>query len=93
MKINLMAFIHNYQAKWLITDIALFIDIFANGVWGSEYYHFFEILGVKGGTVNAWISALQFVRVGILIYQGAIERQAQRAEACTLEHKENTGKD
>ena len=93
MKINLMTFIHNYQAKWLAADIALITDIFANGVWGSEYYKVFEVFGIKPGTINAGISALQLIRVGILLYQGAVERQTKSLKSSALENKKNRTKD
>ena len=93
MKVNLMTLIHNYQAKWLAADIALITDIFANGVWGSEYYKMFEVFGVKPGTINAGISALQLIRVGILLYQGAIERQTKSLETSAFENKKNRAKD
>ena len=93
MKVNLMTLIHNYQAKWLAADIALITDIFANGVWGSEYYKMFEVFGVKPGTINAGISALQLIRVGILLYQGAVERQTKSFESSALKDKKNGTKD
>lgn len=93
MWVNIMAFIRNYQFKWLAADIALVTDIFANGVWGSEYYKLFEVLGVEAGTVNTWISALQLIRVGVLLYQGAVERQAKSAPAGLLDHEKDVAKD
>lgn len=88
-----MTLIHNYQAKWLAADIALITDIFANGVWGSEYYKMFEVFGIEPSTVNAGISALQLIRVGVLLYQSAVERQAKSFEAGALEDKKNGTKD
>ena len=93
MKVNLMTLIHNYQAKWLAADIALVTDIFANGVWGSEYYKMFEVFGIKASTINAGISALQLIRVGILLYQGAVERQTKSLKSSALENKKNRTKD
>ena len=72
-----MTVLRNYQAKWLAADIALITDIFANGVWGGEYYKMFEVFGVQASTVDAGISALQILRVFILFYQGAVERQTK----------------
>ena len=92
MWVNIMAFINNYQAKWLATDIALLTDIFANGVWGGEYYKMFEVFGVKPSTIDAGISALQLIRVGVLLYQGAVERQAKSLEPGPLEDKKDAGK-
>jgi len=89
MWINIMALIRNYQLKWLPADIAVITDIFANGVWGSEYYKLFEVFGIEASTVNAWISALQLIRVGVLLYQGAIERQAQSAPSGLLNHQQD----
>ena len=89
MKINLMTVLRNYQAKWLAADIALITDIFANGVWGGEYYKMFEVFGVEASTVNAGISALQIFRVFILLYQGAAERQARDFESAGLKHKDD----
>lgn len=75
-----MTVLRNYQAKWLAADIALITDIFANGVWGSEYYKMFEVFGVEASTVNAGISGLQILRVFILLYQGAVERQTREMD-------------
>lgn len=80
MKINLIMILKNYQLKWLAADIALITDIFANGVWGGDYYKMFEVFGVQASTVNAGISALQILRVFILFYQGAAERQAKEMD-------------
>ncbi len=85
MKINLMTVLRNYQAKWLAADIALITDIFANGVWGNEYYKMFEVLGIQASTVNAGISGLQILRVFILLYQGAAERQLKETNNVSRE--------
>ena len=90
---NIVTFINNYQIKWLAADIALVTDIFANGVWGSEYYKIFEVFGIQASTVNAGISALQLIRVCVLLYQGAIEREAQSTHVSALDHKQDAGDD
>lgn len=90
---NLMSLIHNYQLKWLPADIALITDIFANGVWGGEYYKLFEVFGIEASTINSCISALQLIRVCVLLYQGAVERQAKAAESSSLHDEKKLGDD
>ena len=89
MWVNIVRFVHNYQLKWLAADITFVSDILANGVWGSKYYEIFGVFGIQPSTVNAGISALELIRVGILLYQRAIERQAQSPETSALDHKQD----
>ncbi len=89
----IMAFIHNYQIEWLATDIIFVSDTIANGIWGSKYYEFFTVFGFKGAAVNTAVSTLELIRIGILLYQRGIQRQAQRPESGALHDKKKLRKD
>lgn len=93
MWVNIVRFVHNYQLKWLAADIAFVSDILANGVWGSKYYEIFGVFGIQPSTVNAGISALELIRVGILLYQRGIEREAQSSKSSALDHEQDGGQD
>ena len=77
MRRNIMRFIHNYTFKWLVADFLFVFDIVANGVWGAEYYEFFALFGIQASAINAAVSTLQTIRICILLYQRAVERQAK----------------
>jgi hypothetical protein len=87
MWINIVRFINNYQIKWLPADLAFISDTLANGMWASEYHQIFISLGFQPSTVNAAISTLELIRIGILLYQRAIEREAKSSHISPLDPK------
>ena len=74
---NLVRFIHNYNAKLFCADFLFISDLLANGIWGGEYYEVFSRFGFHGRTINSIISILALVRISVLFYQRAIEREAE----------------
>ncbi len=88
---NIMRFVNNYQIKWLPADLTFLADTLANGVWTSEYHQFFIGLGFQPSTVNAAISTLELVRIGVLLYQRTIERETQNPIVIALEPEKKLG--
>ena len=88
-----MSFIDNYNLKWAAADFLFVFDIFANGVWGSEYYEFFAVFGLQPRAVDAAISALQLVRIGVLLYQRRVERETQSPKSSALHDEKKLGDD
>lgn len=85
---NIVRFINNYQIKWLPADLTFLADTLANGMWASEYHQFFISLGFKPSAVNAAVSTLELIRIGILLYQRTVEREAQSPVVIALKPKE-----
>ena len=93
MRVKIVNFINNYQAKWFCADFIFISDTLANGVWGSKYYEIFATFGLKPAAVNTVISILELIRLGVLLYQRAIEREAESVKSCTLHHEKNLSDD
>lgn len=93
MKIKIMNFINNYQAKWFSADFLFISDTLANGIWGSKYYEIFSAFGLKPSAINTAISILELISLGVLLYQRGIEREAQSVVSSTLEDKKNGTQD
>ncbi len=81
---NIMTFINNYQAKWFLADFAFVSDILANGIWGSKCYEIFAVFGIKAGTVQAGIAALELIRIGVLLYERRVHGQAKGRPSSAL---------
>ncbi len=92
MNMQIMNFINNYQAKWFFADFAFASDILANGIWGSKCYEIFAVFGIQASTVQAGVAALELIRIGVLLYQRAIERQTQSIESSPFQNKKNGAK-
>ena len=90
---NIVRFINNYQIKWLPADLTFLADTFANGMWASEYHQFFIGLGFQPSTVNTAVSTLELIRIGILLYQRTIEREAENPIVIALEPEKKLGDD
>ena len=87
MKIKIVNFINNYQPHWLLADLTFASDILANGIWGSKCYEIFAVFGIQASTVQAGAAALELIRVGILLYQRGVERQANSMKSGSLQNK------
>lgn len=88
-----MNLIDHYQLKWLPADLLFLIDTLANGMGAGEYHAFFEFFGIQPGTVNAAVSTLEIIRIGVLLYQRGVEREAQSTETSALDHKQDRTED
>lgn len=88
-----MTFVNHYQAKWFLADLTFVSDILANGIWGSKCYEIFGILGIKAGHVQTAIAALELIRIGVLLYQRAIERETQGVVSSALHDEKNRAQD
>ncbi len=82
---NVVTFINHYDIKWFPADFAFVSDILANGMWGSKYYEMFSFFGIQPSAVNAALSLLELVRIGVLLYQRTVERKAEGSVAVALE--------
>ena len=69
----IVAFINHYQIKWLLTDSFFIADCLGHGLGATEYHKIFSVFGVESSTVDSGIAALGLVRIGILLYQRAVE--------------------
>lgn len=85
---NIVRFVNHYQIKWLPADLTFLADTLANGMWASEYHKLFIGLGFQPSTVNAAISTLELIRIGILLYQRTVEREAQDPIVVSLKPEE-----
>ena len=93
MWIKIVTFINNYQFKWFAADFIFISDTLANGIWGSKYYEIFTAFGFKPSTINTAMSALELIRISILLYQRGIQREAERIDASAFDHKKNGSDD
>lgn len=88
-----MRLIDYYDVKFFPADLFFIADTLQNGMWGTEYYKFFEGFGMQPSTINACVSALELIRMGILLYQRGIQRKAEGIKTGSLHDEKKLGDD
>lgn len=90
---NIMAFVNNYKIKWLSADLILVADSLNHGMGTAEYHELFSVFGIKPSAVDAGVTILALIRVGVLLYKRTVHSKAECPVPCALHDEEKLGKD
>ena len=70
--IEIVNLINDDGVKSALADFLLVTDAVTHGLWTSEYNEWLSFFGLDGRSVDATMTSLAFVRLGVLLYKGRV---------------------